>query len=100
MAAPSPVREPDYIARRASVIVALLLAAILGPLGVVYASVPGAIVLSLLALVVLPFDLIISFGLLFAIFVWPLGLIWAGLAAGRRKRLLRSEWRRQSQLIS
>ncbi|WGF86309.1 hypothetical protein [Marinivivus vitaminiproducens] len=94
MREPPPVREPDYIAKRASVFVALILAAILGPLGVVYASVPGAIVLSLLALLVLPFDLIISFGLLFAIFVWPLGLIWAGIAAARRKRLLRAEWRR------
>lgn len=63
---------------RKSVLVAFLLAFLFGPLGMVYSTVFGAIVMFVLSLVVLP----MTFGL-GLLFTWPIGCIWAALAASR-----------------
>ncbi|MCA0044655.1 hypothetical protein [Celeribacter litoreus] len=59
-----------------SAIAALILSVLFGPLGLLYASVKGGIVMILVSLVVVPF----SFGI-GAPLVWLVSIIWALVAA-------------------
>lgn len=64
-----------------SVPAALVLTFLFGPLGLLYASVWGGIILILTAIVTLP----LTAGLA-ALILWPASLIWAVLAAMASKR--------------
>lgn len=64
-----------------SVGLAILLAVLFGPLGMLYATVPGAIVMFLLSLlIVVP---TVGVGL---VFTWLVGIVWAGIAANSHNR--------------
>ena len=60
--------------------VALLLAAAFGPLGLLYASVTGGIVMLVVDLIVAIFTL--GFGL---IIMWPIPIIWAAIAINKER---------------
>jgi hypothetical protein len=60
--------------------VALLLAAAFGPLGLLYASVTGGIIMLVVDLIVAVVTL--GFGL---IFMWPIPIIWAAVAINRER---------------
>jgi putative Ca2+/H+ antiporter (TMEM165/GDT1 family) len=60
-----------------SVMLALILTFFFGPLGMLYSTILGGIVMLVLAAVVGFFTA--GFGLFF---VWPIQMLWAGIAAG------------------
>ena len=66
---------------RKSVGLAVLLAFLFGPLGMLYSTIGGAIVMFLLGLVIG-----IPTGGIGLAFLWPLQLIWAGVAASRKNK--------------
>lgn len=59
-----------------SVVAAFFLALLLGPLGLLYASITGGIVLLLLAVFAVPLT-----GGLAAFLIWPASIVWAVIAA-------------------
>jgi hypothetical protein len=73
-----PVRSPKVVLVQEpkNVGLALLLTFLFGPLGMLYSTVPGAIVMLIVSLFVMPLTL--CFG---AFIVWPICMIWAALAA-------------------
>lgn len=69
-----------------STMVAVILAFLFGPLGMIYSTVSGGIIMLVISLIVGVVTL--GFGLLFT---WPVCVIWAALAADRQnKRALAS----------
>ena len=72
--------------RDRSVVLALVLTFFLGPLGLFYASVPGALVLiGLAAIGVVP-----TLGFVL-IFVWPASMAWAAIAASGKHTAFRQQ---------
>ena len=69
-----------------SVVLALVLTLFLGPLGLFYASVPGALVLIGLAAV----GVVPTFGFVL-IFVWPASIAWAAVAASNKHKAFRQQ---------
>ena len=63
--------------------IALLLSFLFGPLGMLYATVSGGIIMFLISLVVAVFTA--GFGLLLTI---PLGMVWAAVAVGNYNKQL------------
>lgn len=78
---PAPAAPPAtrvvVVGPQKSVGLAVLLAFFFGPLGMLYSTVAGAILFLLIDIVTLGFGLILT---------WPLGMLWAGLAASARNR--------------
>lgn len=88
MAEPQPVPQPPQrtvvIASTKSVGVAIALAIFFGPLGMFYSTIAGAIVMFVVN--VLALLLTAGLGL---IVTWPIGIVWAAMAASsHNKRLL------------
>jgi hypothetical protein len=80
-----PPLQPVIVARTKSVALSLVLTFIFGPLGMLYSTVWGAIIMILFSCVA--FFLTFGHGL---IFTWPLSMIWGAWAAHRyNERLLR-----------
>jgi hypothetical protein len=78
-----PIR-PVIVARTKSVALSLVLTFFLGPLGMLYSTIPGALVM--IALSIPAF--IITFGHA-GFIIWPLSMIWGAWAAHRyNQRLL------------
>ena len=77
-AGPSPASQVVYVRERKSVLLALLLTFVFGPLGMLYSTVVGGLVMLVVTPVVAFFTL--GLGLLLT---WPLQMIWAGVAAAR-----------------
>ena len=78
-----PIR-PVIVARTKSVALSLMLTFFLGPLGMLYSTIPGALVM--IALSIPAF--IITFGHA-GFIIWPLSMIWGAWAAHRyNQRLL------------
>jgi predicted RND superfamily exporter protein len=65
-----------YVLQRKSVGAAVLLAILFGPLGMLYATVPGALVMIVISLV-----LGIATAGFSVLIVWPVCIIWAAIAA-------------------
>lgn len=80
--------------RDRSVVLALVLTLLFGPLGLLYASVPGALALIALAAV----GVVPTFGFVL-IFVWPASMAWAAVAASRKHREYLTEPDRASGLL-
>lgn len=59
-----------------SVMAAFFLTLLFGPLGLLYASIAGGIIMIILAIIVVPFTLGIG-----ALIVWPVSMLWAVIAA-------------------
>jgi hypothetical protein len=79
--AAAPIKNPGLAA---------LLAGLFGPLGMLYATVPGALVMFGLNLVVLFLGfLTCGLGLFLGIFTWVGGIIWAYVAAEQDNEKLR-----------
>ncbi|MEE4248392.1 MAG: hypothetical protein V2I33_23655 [Kangiellaceae bacterium] len=70
--------------RAKSVFAAVVLAFLFGPLGLLYASIPGGIIMTILALITLPLTAFFA-----ALVIWPICMIWAVVAALRSKSKLR-----------
>jgi hypothetical protein len=70
-----------------SVGVALVLTFLFGPLGLLYATVAGGLVLTVIALVVGLFT--VGFGLFV---IWPISMIWGAVTAGRKHQAYEA-WR-------
>lgn len=64
-----------------STMVAVILAFLFGPLGMMYSTVSGGVIMLIISLIVGIFTL--GFGLLFT---WPVCVIWAALAADRQNK--------------
>jgi hypothetical protein len=64
-----------------SVVLALVLTFFFGPLGLLYASIPGAVALTLLAAA----GVVPTFGFVL-VFVWPASMVWAVIAASAKHR--------------
>jgi len=64
-----------------STMVAVILSLFFGPLGMLYSTVLGGIIMLIISIVVGLFTL--GFGL---IFTWPICVIWAALAADRQNK--------------
>jgi hypothetical protein len=76
--------QPVIVARTKSVALSLVLTFFLGPLGMLYSTIPGALVM--IALSIPAF--IITFGHA-GFIIWPLSMIWGAWAAHRyNQRLL------------
>lgn len=73
------------LVERKSVGLAFLLTLVFGPLGMLYSTVAGAIVMFILASVCIPLT-----GGLAAIIVWPTCMMWACIAAARRRSFVLS----------
>lgn len=67
--------------RDRSVFLAVLLTVLFGPLGLFYASVPGAVFLIVLAAA----GVVPTFGFVL-LFVWPASIAWAVIAAGAKHK--------------
>jgi len=63
---------------RKSVIVALLLTLLFGPLGMLYSTVTGGIVMLVLTFILTP----LTYGMSLLL-TWPICMIWGGVAAAR-----------------
>jgi hypothetical protein len=74
------------LASRKSVGIAMILSILFGPLGLLYASVLGGVVMFAVSLIVGVFTL--GFGLLLT---WPICVIWAVIAANGHNRKLTSQ---------
>lgn len=66
---------------RKSVGLAFLLTLVFGPLGMLYTTVGGAIVMFIVASVLIPLT-----GGLAAVVIWPICMLWGCMAAGKRRR--------------
>jgi hypothetical protein len=75
MASPQPI----VVQSTKNVGVAVLLSILFGPLGMLYSTIPGAIIMLLIHLAIFVFTL--GFGTFLFIFTWPLCVIWAAIAA-------------------
>lgn len=64
-----------------STMVAVILAFLFGPLGMMYSTVSGGVIMLIISLIVGIFTL--GFGLLFT---WPICIIWAALAADKQNK--------------
>lgn len=73
-----------------SVAVALVLTFLFGPLGLLYVTVLGGVLMTLLAIVVAIFTL--GFGL---ILLWPITMVWGAVVAGQQHQKY-DEWRIRS----
>jgi hypothetical protein len=71
------------IKQEKSIGLAMLLAFLFGPLGLLYVSIVGGILMLIISIVVA----ILTFGLGLLI-TWPLCIVWGGLAAARYNELL------------
>lgn len=69
------------VVEQKSVGLAFLLTLVFGPLGMLYTTVAGAIIMFIVASVLIP----ITAGLA-AIVIWPICIIWACLAASKKSR--------------
>jgi hypothetical protein len=69
--------------------VAILLTILFGPLGMLYATIPGALVMIVVSVLVA----IVTFGLGLLI-TWPISIIWAAIATSRYNRRLLAGQRR------
>ena len=69
--------SPQYVLvkERKSLLVALLLTILFGPFGLFYVSVPGALILIVIGLIVGPFTFFVG-----SFLMWPLSIVWAFLA--------------------
>lgn len=67
-----------------SVFAAFFLAFLFGPLGLLYASIAGGIIMTILALITVPLTAFFA-----ALVIWPICMIWAVVAALRSKSKLR-----------
>jgi len=72
------VNNPHQSVAQKSVFVAFLLTFLFGPLGMLYTTVPGALVMLVLSVLVAIFTL--GVGLLIT---WPICIIWACVAASK-----------------
>lgn len=77
-------QQPQYIIVKSnkSVGVALLLTFLFGPLGLLYASVSGGIIMLIISVFVAIFTL--GFGVLIT---WPICMIWAAVAVNNQNNL-------------
>jgi hypothetical protein len=81
--AQQPVRPVVIVGERKSVGLSILLSFFFGPLGMLYSTVQGAMVMFLVTVLVAAF----TFGI--GLFVtWPVGVIWAASAASEHNRRL------------
>ncbi len=83
---PSPPQQPQYIVVKTnkSVGLALLLTFLFGPLGLLYATVSGALIMLFISLIVA----FITFG--FGILItWPICMIWAAIAVNNQNNRMR-----------
>lgn len=78
-----PAITPVVVVGQKSVIVAVLLAFFFGPLGMLYATPVGALVMFGINLVVGIFTLGIGLAI-----TWPACAIWAGIAADKHNKIL------------
>ena len=95
---PQPQPPPPqyiYVRQRKSMLVALLLTLLFGPLGLFYVSVPGALILIAFGLIVGPFTAFIG-----SFLMWPVSIAWAFFAvlsmpagSGRQSLAARGESR-------
>lgn len=88
---PVPVRGPSVVVAlpTKSVGVAILLTFLFGPLGMLYSTVAGGLVM----IVVSFFGIFLTFGL--GIFIiWPICIIWAGVAADNYNKELMAKYGR------
>ncbi|HLO40908.1 MAG TPA: hypothetical protein VK176_07785 [Phycisphaerales bacterium] len=69
------------VVERKSVGLAFLLTLIFGPLGMLYTTVAGAIIMFLIASVIIPLT-----GGLATVIVWPVCMLWGCLAASKHNR--------------
>ena len=76
---PRTHEEEETVVKDKSVGAALVLTFFFGPLGLLYVSVLGAILLTILAIIVAVLTL--GLGL---IFIWPTSMIWAALSASNQ----------------
>jgi type IV secretory pathway VirB2 component (pilin) len=92
--APSPAgRVTAYAASGAAPAknpgLAALLAAVLGPLGMLYATIPGAVAMFCINLVVLVLGVLtFGVGLFLGFFTWIAGIVWAYMAADQYNKRL------------
>jgi len=78
---PPAVNRTIVVASKKSMGVALILTILFGPLGLLYASVPGGIILIILTLVIA----LITFGI-GALVGWLASIIWAAIAVSSHNR--------------
>lgn len=78
------IQTPIVVIPTKSVGLALVLSGLFGPLGMLYSTILGAVIMFLLNIVAIFITL--GIGL---ILTWPIGIVWAGLAArSHNKKLL------------
>jgi hypothetical protein len=81
-----PPVQPVIVARTKSVALSLVLTFFLGPFGMLYSTILGAIVMMVLSVPIFIFTL--GHG---AFLIWPVSMVWGAWAAHRyNQRLLRS----------
>jgi len=78
-----PVSQTIEVHREKSVETSILLTTIFGPLGLLYSTVTGALVMVVISVVVVPLTL--GFGLLLT---WPVCILWGALAAASAKTVV------------
>lgn len=76
-----PTTTIIYSEKPRSVVAAFFLALLFGPLGLLYASVAGGIILIIAAMILVP----LTFGIA-GLVIWPVSIVWAVIAASLRKR--------------
>ena len=69
-----------------SVGVAILLTVLFGPLGMLYSTIPGALIM--IAVHVVIFLVTFGFGTFLFIFTWPICVLWGAMAASSYNRKL------------
>jgi hypothetical protein len=92
---PSQPPQQIVVVRTKSAGIAILLAVIFGPLGLLYSTVMGAIVMFIVNILVILLSVVtMGFGLILLIFTWPTCAIWALVAVkSHNKKLLGSIYR-------
>ena len=82
--ASSQPQQPQYIVVKAnkSVGAALVLTFLFGPLGMLYSTIAGGIIMLVISIIIGAITL--GFGLLFT---WPICMIWAAVAANNQNKM-------------
>lgn len=78
--------QPVVVTTTKSVGMAILLTVLFGPLGMLYSTIPGAVFM--MAVHVVIFLVTFGFGTFLFVFTWPMCVLWGALAASAYNRKL------------
>jgi hypothetical protein len=70
-----------YANRPKSIVAAFFLTLLFGPLGLLYASIAGGIIMTILSIILVPLTAGIA-----GLIIWPITIVWAVIAAAASKK--------------